>query len=234
MNATKLDLKVLAAAGLGLIALAGVFLWNELQVPAAGVVPLLALMVAGLARVELPRERILAGPVGLIALTCVAGGWYLASRDPLILVGLTVCVGGFVLALHRVHGGRALAEENKLQLLLLWQGLALAVMVTSAAFYFQFLTLGVAADAIERRLLLTLLWLAAGLALVYFGHRRAERVIRDAGFGFIGIAIAKAVLYDTTHLSGALRIGGLAAAGVLLLVGAWLSARTSSRAGGAL
>jgi len=46
---------------------------------------------------------------------------------------------------------------------------------------------------------------------------------------FIAMALGKALLYDTTHLSGLLRISGLAGAGALLLGGAWLSTVRTSR-----
>jgi uncharacterized membrane protein len=76
---------------------------------------------------------------------------------------------------------------------------------------------------------LTLGWLVAGVAMVLYGRQRGEGVIRDAGFAFIALALGKALAYDTTHLSGALRVSGLAGAGLLMLGGAWFSTRTSPR-----
>jgi uncharacterized membrane protein len=76
---------------------------------------------------------------------------------------------------------------------------------------------------------LTLGWLVTGVALVLHGRKRGEGVIRDAGFAFIAIALGKALAYDTTHLSGTLRVAGLAGAGLLMLGGAWLSTRSSTR-----
>ncbi|MFL5350924.1 MAG: DUF2339 domain-containing protein [Hyalangium sp.] len=120
-------------------------------------------------------------------------------------------------------------EQDRIQSVVTWYGLTAAAIATSWAFYFHFLTMGIAEDDVSRRLVLTLGWLVTGVALVLQGRKRGEGVIRDAGFAFIAISMGKALLYDTTHLSGTLRVAGLAGAGLLMLGGAWLSTRNSPR-----
>jgi len=226
--ATKWDVRVLAVAGAGLMGLAGVFLWRDLQVPHELLLALAAVGASVVALAELPRERPLAGPIALLATGVVGGLWYAATKSGLLLPGLgvTVLAAGFtVLRTHQ----RPSVREDTLQGVLLWYGLTAAVLAASWAFYFHFFTLGFASEDIGRRLVLTLGWLTAGVGLVVYGRHRGETVIRDAGFAFIAVALGKALLYDTTHLSGMLRISGLAGAGALMLGGAWLSTVRTSR-----
>lgn len=230
MNATKLDFKVLVGAGVGLLALAGGFLWSEAQVPKEALVAVGAVAAAVLAMARWPRKRPLAGPIALILVTAIGGSWYALTKPLLMLPSLGVCLVASAATVYRMHG-EAWDAKDRLHLLLLWHGLTFAGLVTSAVFYFQFLSLGIAQDAIGRRIVLTLTWLVVGIAFVFAARVRGQPVIRDAGFGFIGVAVAKAVFYDTIELSGALRIGGLAAAGLLLLLGAWVTARLSKPTG---
>lgn len=227
MNGTKWDVRVLAIAGVGLLGLAAVFLWRDLQVPMEMLLAIAALGATGLAFAEVPRERPVAGPLAVLACGVLGGAWYAATKSGLLLIGLAVTLGAAALCAWRVR--RQHVEQDRVQSVLVWYGLTAAAIATSWAFYFHFLTLGFAGDDIGRRLVLTLGWLAAGVALVLHGRKRGEGVIRDAGFAFIAIALGKALAYDTTHLSGTLRVAGLAGAGLLMLGGAWLSTRTSHR-----
>ncbi|MGA9523066.1 MAG: DUF2339 domain-containing protein [Myxococcaceae bacterium] len=226
----KLDLKVLTVAGAALLALAGVFLWRELQMPAAAVLAVAAVLAAGLAQARIPRARPIAGPIALLGVSVGGALWYFTRFDPLLLWGLGVAVLASAFTVYRMHRP-ARDAEDRLQLALLWYGVTVSALFASAAFYFQFLTIGYAHDEIARRLVLSIVWLAVGLVLVFNGHQRRERVIRDAGFGFVGAALLKVVLYDTTHLHGTLRIAGLAAAGMLLLLGAWVTSRRTAAVG---
>ncbi|WP_158502028.1 DUF2339 domain-containing protein [Vitiosangium sp. GDMCC 1.1324] len=231
MNATmstKWDVRVLAVAGTGMLGLAGVFLWRDLQVPHELLLAVAAVLASAVALAEVPRERPLAGPLVLL-LTGIGGGlWYAATKSGLLLVGLglTVLTSAITVARTWRHSE---AREDRLQAVLLWYGLTAAVIAASWAFYFHFFTLGFAADDIGRRLVLTLGWLATGVGLVVYGRMRGEGVIRDAGFAFIAMALGKALLYDTTHLNGTLRVAGLAGAGALMLGGAWLSSQRTAR-----
>ncbi len=230
MYAMKLDMKVLTGAGAGLLALAGVFLWRELQIQAAVLLAVAAVLAAVVAQARLPRSRPIAGPIALLAVSVAGGLWYFTRFDPTLLWGLGVAVLASGYTVYRMHRP-ARDAEDRLQLALLWYGVTVSALIASAAFYFQFLTIGYAHDEIARRLVLTIVWLAAGLVLVFNGHQRREQVIRDAGFGFVGAALFKVLLYDTTHLQGTLRIAGLAAAGMLLLLGAWVTSRRTALEG---
>lgn len=227
MNGTKWDVRVLAVAGAGLLGLAAVFLWRDLQVPMEMLLALAAVGAMGLALAGVPRERPLAGPLAVLACGVLGGAWYAATKSGLLLTGLAVTLVAAALCVWRSR--RQGMEQDRVQSVLIWYGLTAAAIATSWAFYFHFLTLGFAGDDIGRRLVLTLGWLAAGVALVLHGRKRGEGAIRDAGFAFIAIALGKALAYDTTHLSGTLRVAGLAGAGLLMLGGAWLSTRTSPR-----
>ena len=85
------------------------------------------------------------------------------------------------------------------------------------------LTLGVADESLARRLIPTIGWLAIGLALLIAARSRASAAGR-VGVGFVAVAVLKALIYDSTHLQGPLRVTVFAAVGVLLLAGARLTA----------
>jgi hypothetical protein len=223
MNGTKWDVRVLAIAGVGLLALAAVFLWRDLQVPSEALLAVAAVGAVGLAFAGVPR----AGPIAVLAAGVLGGAWYAATKSGLLLIGLGVTLAAAALTVWRSR--RPGAVPDRVQSILIWYGLTAAAIATSWAFYFHFLTLGFAEDDVGRRLVLTLGWLIAGVALVIHGRTRAEAVIRDAGFAFVAIAVTKALAYDTTHLSGTLRVAGLAGAGLLMLGGAYLSTRASAR-----
>jgi hypothetical protein len=186
-----------------------------------------ALIATGLAFAGVPKERPFAGPIAVLATGVLGGAWYAATKSGLLLPGLAVTLVAAALSVWRFQ--RVGAEQDRLQSVVVWYGMTAAVIATSWAFYFHFLTLGFAWDDVGRRLVLTLGWLVTGVALVLHGRKRGEGVIRDAGFAFIAIALGKALAYDTTHLSGTLRVAGLAGAGMLMLGGAWLSTRTAPR-----
>ncbi len=227
MTGTKWDVRVLAVAGVGLLALAAVFLWRDLQVPMEMLLTLAAVGATGLAFVSVPQARPLVGPIVVLACAVLGGLWFAATKSGLLLIGLAVTLAAAALCTWRSR--RPGLEPDRLESFLVWYGLAAATIAASWAFYFHFLTMGFAEDDVGRRLVLTLGWLVMGVVLVLQGRKRGESVMRDSGFAFIAIALGKALAYDTTHLSGTLRVAGLAGAGVLMLAGAWLSTRTSPR-----
>jgi hypothetical protein len=229
MHGTKWDVRVLFGAGAGLLTLAGVFLWRDLQVPHELLLALAALACAGLVLAGVPRQRPLAGPIAVLACAVLGGLWYAATKSGLLLVGLAVTLAASAFGVWREGRSQEEARPDRLPSVLAWYGLTAAALVASWAFYFHFLTLGLAEDEVGRRLVLTLGWLVAGVGLVVHGRAREQSVIRDAGFAFIAFALAKALAYDTTHLSGTLRVAGLAASGLLMMGGAWLSTRGTPR-----
>lgn len=224
MNSNKLDLKVMAWGGGALLMLAGLLFWSELQIPFEGVVAVLAALAAIVSFVRIPRERPLAGPIALLAVTLLGGAWFLATKAPILLMSLAICLVASAVTVWRMHRP-AISQDDRLHLMLLWYGLVASVVVASGAFYFQFFTLGFAHDEVARRLALTLAWVAGGVALIHVAYRRGEPVVRDAGVGLLAVAVGKLLLYDTVHLSGSVRIAGLTAAGLLLLLGAWATAK---------
>ena len=221
-DATKWDSRVLLWAGAGLVALAVAFLWNDLHVRPEALVAVGAVVAAGLTLARMPRGLPLLGPAALLSSASVGGLWYAGTRHPFLLVALAVTFLAALVAALRSRGVPG-SHEDRLRRVVLWYGLAVAGLASSWAFYFQFFTLGIAQDEVARRMLLTLGWLGAGVAMVLVARRRGETVIRDAGFLLVAAAIGKALLYDTTHLSGALRVAVLAAAGVLMLAGGWMT-----------
>lgn len=228
MHGNKWDVRVLYGAGAGLLGLAAVFLWRDLQVPHELLLALAALGTAAVVALRVPGPRPLAGPIAVLACAGLGGAWYAATKSGLLLVGLAVTLAVAALSVWRNRMPTE-ADEDKLPAVLSWYGLTAAALVVSWAFYFHFLTLGLAEDEVGRRLVLTLGWLVVGVGLVIHSRKRNLSIIRDSGFAFIALALAKALAYDTTHLSGTLRIVGLACAGVLMLGGAWLSTRNTPR-----
>lgn len=212
----KLDSGVLMSAGAVLLAMAAFFLWRDLAVRPEMLVGIGAVAAAAVSVAGIKRRWPLVGPIALLATVLTGGGWYAATREPVLLGALAVTLAASVVTALGTQ--RAMpSEHERYQRVLAWYGFAIASLVTSFAFYFHFLTLGVAQDELARRAVLTLAWLAAGVGLVLWGRRKGEHAIRDAGFLFLAASVGKAVLYDTTHLDGMLRVGLLAITGAVLL-----------------
>ncbi|NMO19323.1 DUF2339 domain-containing protein [Pyxidicoccus fallax] len=221
---TKWDVKVLGSVGAGLLAMAAVFLWRDLQVPRELLLTVAACVAAGLALVRIPMTRGLLGPIAVLTCAVAGGLWYGATKQELLLVGLAVTLAVSVVTLLRSRPGPGEAPD-RVRDVLSWYGLTTAAIAASWSFYFHYLTLGIAEDNVARRLVLTLGWLVVGVALVLTGRQRGTPVMRDAGFAFVAIAVGKALLYDTMNLHGTLRVAGLAVAGALMLGAAWLTSR---------
>jgi hypothetical protein len=218
-----------ALAGAALIALAAFFVWRDLGV--GGEYLLIgAATVAALAEwLQRPRRWPHAGLAGLLGCTLVAGTCFalgafagsISATDfhpVLLFVVMAIAVVGCVAAAARTH---LVHREGPLPAQVVFP-IALIGLVLSIAAYYQFFTVGFAAEHVGRRLILTLTWLSAGLSLEAWGHARPDRNVAHAGLLLVVCAVAKAVFYDTTHLDGGWRIAVLAAAGLLLLGGAWL------------
>lgn len=218
------DRLLLGGAGALLLGLAGVFGWRELQVDPAYLLTIVA--TAGLVASSLDKKKLAtrAGLITLLLCAALGGAWYATVRSAALLPGLLVAACGGLLFLGRGYP-RARYLRDLPTLSLGFGVLVVTTLVASWAGYFHFLTAGVAADAVARRLVLTLLWVAAGVALVVFGGKQRELAMRNAGYVFVVAAIGKALLYDTTHLGGGLRVLVLLAAGGCLLGGAALSAQ---------
>ena len=224
----KLETNVLGYAGAALLALAAVFLWREL----AEVVVVLGAAGAAVGASVLARLKVpLVGPALLLGATGVGALWYGASREPLLLVGLVVSFGAAIgLAMLERRGPALESTQARWHRLLSWHGVAVSGLVSSFALYFQIFD---ASDLslqgfVARRALLSLGWLFAGVGLVLHGRSRRATEIRDAGFLVLAAAVAKLLVYDTTHLDGLLRVGALAVGGAVLLASAAMVRRLNS------
>jgi len=226
-DATKWDSKVLLAAGGGLVLLSGAFLWHDLQVRPELLVALAAVVTAVLTMTRVPKTQPLFGPIALLATGVIGGFWYAATKEPLLLAALGVTFLASLVAVRRSLRVAA-TPTDRLHRALTWFGAAIAGLAASWAFYFQFLTLTYASEDIGRRMVLTLAWLLAGAGLVVGGKKRGENAMRDAGFFLGAFAVAKALLYDTTHLYGGMRVAVLGVAGLLLLGTGWLTSRVQA------
>lgn len=216
----KHDWRILAAAGAGMLCLAGGFLWRDLQVQPEVLLVVASVLGAGVALWSRGRQPLL-GPAAMIACTLAGGAWYAIGRSPLLLIGLAASWAAALLGI--ALGNRAPhAAADRVHNVLLWHGFVLASVVTSCAVYFQFLTLGIP-DHIGRRLVLSLLWLLAATLLMVTARVTGRAVARDAAFGFVAMALAKAILYDSAHLDGWLRVGEFAVAALLLWSAAWVA-----------
>lgn len=225
---TKLDLRVLGIAGTLLFILAAVFLWRDLEVPPAVLAAVAAVGVAGLSMSGVDRRLPLLAPIAMVALVMGVGGWYAAVREPLLLVPLAVTVLASVGLVIR-EPAQAWEPIEQLRRVLVWHGMVLAALAASWAWYFHFVTLRVAPSDDLHRLILTAAWMLAGVFLVVLARWRELPAARDAGFAFLAAGVGKLVLYDTAHLYGLVRVGGLAAGGAVLLLGAWLTMRLMPR-----
>jgi len=226
MNADRAErgARWFAVGGAGLLAVAGYFAWTELALDPRYALTVAALLATGAA---LSRRRwfALAAFAGLIACAAVGGAAYFTEPSDALLVGLVVAAAGA--AAHALRGWLG-GDEDGARRALVSHGWVASALLASGALYLRFVTLGVGADHVARRLALTLTWLAIGIVVVTVRARGKWH----AGYLFVLVATAKALFYDTLRLDGGLRVATLALAGVFLLGGAWLlRRRPAARAG---
>ena len=213
---------ILAAGGAGFLVLAGFFLMRDLALPPQTLLSALAVLASVAAAIGRPRRLPWLAPGALLGLAVVGGGWYLAVTSPALLPALALTAVGSIATVAR-HERRAPLAPSDLAGRLAWYAAGAAFLAASAALYFHFVTLGVADESLARRLIPTIGWLAIGLALFIAARSRASAPGR-VGVGFVAVAVLKALIYDSTHLQGPLRVTVFAAVGVLLLAGARLTA----------
>jgi hypothetical protein len=212
---------VLGAAGL-------FFLWHDLALSAEWLLVAGSGVAAALAATGRPRFAP-ALPLWLgTVLALAAATWFAAGallglvepRDfhplPLILVGvlaLATCVRCIFAHRHRPFSALTIIP------------ITLSALAASLLFYHQIFTVSLDGEFLMRRLLLTLAWLGGGLGMLFMADRRTDRALASAGFLVVACATAKALAYDTTHLSGSLRVLVLAGAAGLTLASAALLGR---------
>jgi hypothetical protein len=221
------DATWLKLGGAGFLALAGGFFWRDLALPPAALV----LVAAGLSTLatllRLPRRWPLVAPAAVLATVLAGGGWFLADKDPLLLPALAAALVAAIVGLVQLEHHDEW-PASPLPGRLAWYGAGAAFLVATWAFYFHFLTTGIAADSVARRLVPTIVWLAVGLGLFVAGGARRGRAPVQVGAGLALVALVKAIAYDTTHLGGPLRVAVLGAVGALLLTGGQTLARAAA------
>ncbi len=83
----------------------------------------------------------------------------------------------------------------------------------------------------QAQVALTIMWALVGLGLLGFGLVRDSLASRGAGLALLGLATAKALLYDLSALDIAYRVLSLLGLGVLLLAGAYAYQRLRAKSG---
>jgi hypothetical protein len=217
----------LTVGGASLCGLAALFLWRDLQLGSEYFLVLLALAATALGIARRPRARPELGVQLLVACAAIAALWLAAFIDGLvddsvfhwlpILLALGIALGGAIAVAFLTPSWSDEAHAERLT-----YSLVAIALVASWAFYYRIFTVGFAADQVARRMVLTGVWLAAGLVLLM-----RRDALATGGRVLVVAAVAKALLYDTSHLHGPLRIVLLLGAGGLLLGGAWITSRRS-------
>jgi hypothetical protein len=209
----------LAGGGVLLLLVAGAFLWVDFAVNPEWLLAIAAAAATGIGLLRRSTYAIL-GQMALLGCGLIGGVFYGAVRSDVLLAGVVVAALGATAHALSNHFRRDADPFAKQMAAHTW---TLATLLASGALYFRFITLGVGSEQLVRRLVLTLTWLAIGLAVVVF---RSSRGRWHAGYLFVAVAVGKALVYDTVHLDGALRIATLGLAGLLLLGGSyWMSRR---------
>jgi hypothetical protein len=223
------DARWLAWGGALLCALAILFTWGQLAIDSEYLLTVAAFAATALGIWQRPRSRPDLGMHLLLVIAVVSAAWFgggaylgvveVKAFHPLpLLLGLALSLAGALAV--ALTTWRNADDKRAAGLVLTLVGIGI---LASAAIYYQVFTVGVAEHQVARRLILTLLWLSGGLALFVRGRGRAA--LQQGGRVLSAAAYLKALLYDTTHLDGGLRILALLVTGGLLLGGAWALGR---------
>ena len=206
--------------GGALLVIAGVLVWREVSLEAV-VMLLVGSGAAMVGTLVLERKKkSLLGPALTLASVVVSSAWYAATRDPLVLLSLASGFATFAW-LAFANRARTALVMTPAHRMFAWQGLAWSgLALTLATSFHLFHGSELLGDGfVARRVIVTVAWLAAGLAGVVWGGKREDRAVLNAGLVLTVAALGKLLLYDTTHLDGVLRIAAFALAGGLTWVG---------------
>jgi len=147
-----------------------------------------------------------------------------ASHTDWLVAIAVAAVASIILVLHSrsVWMDFDMADHTKqaanLESGAVWVALTFTTLGLFWAFYFHFLT-SLNDNFIERRLIFTLFLILVGIVLSIIGRNRPQPFLSLLGLSYLGVGVAKAIVYDTTHLGGFLRIAVFAGGGLLLLAG---------------
>src|SRR5262245_35266583 len=92
------QVRAFAAAGAGLLALAGIYLWRDLAIAPEYLLSVAAAVSAAFAVAAWPRALAWAGAAGLFACAVAGGAWYAAVRADALVPGLALAFAGAVAA----------------------------------------------------------------------------------------------------------------------------------------
>ncbi len=211
--------------GGGLLALALIFLWRDLGLPHQLVMLVPVALGATATWFSWPRGWPWAGPAMLCAAVAGTGVWFLAEKTAVLLLpSAAASVVGVICLVFVVRSRAALSDEA---FRLVWYAVGAATWLLSWQAYLQFGTLDIFAETVARRMVPTFFWMASGLGLFIAASRRHLVPAVHVALALVTLAIGKALVYDTSHLSGTLRVVTLAGAGILMLFASHM-ARTSS------
>jgi len=233
IDRTPAQINWLWAAGAMLAALSLLFLYRELQLGPEWLVPVTTLVFGVLSLLTIPAALPMLAPLGVTATLIVGTVWWYLRPDSLaLLVGVVASFAAAVTALL-VNRLRQVTTEKSERLeqhrSAQWYAAGLSSLALSWVLYLNWFTFDHALGAElagPRRMAITLVWLIVGLAAVARAVQKRHRLLKHIGFLFTGVAVAKALLYDTVHLTSFWRVGVLAVAGVLLMSVAAVLQRT--------
>ena len=203
--------------------------WKEAELDVLFVVPA-GSALALLATVLLERSKTRHyGPVMSLVSALAAGATYAMTPHPLIVAAIAMSFGTFAW-LAWVYRDWSEDEGHRA---LVFQGLAWTGLLVTMTGSFQLFHASGLLDAeyVKRRVILTLLWLGAGLWFFVRGSHRDDGSMRNGGLVLTVAGLGKLLLYDTTHLDGALRIAVMGVAGLLTLAAGQLLARSHHESG---
>jgi len=226
-----IDKKVLYLAGAGFIGIATILTVRELQLELGwSITLLLAALCTGVQFTKASPAKTLT--IGAFAALGLSGpvGYFLSGREMSFYFATTAYFVGALLLAFRldpewrsapdIEGARGIRFEN-----LQAGAIGFAAIVSSLSFfwltYFRYLT-SLQDEFIARRLIFTLFLLTIGIGLNVAGRARSSTLIGYGGLLYLIAGVAKALAYDTTHLTGFLRIGVFVLGGIVLVCGATL------------
>jgi hypothetical protein len=215
--------------GGGLLALALLFLWRDLGLPHQLVMLVPVALGSAATWSSWPRNASWVGPAVLCAAVAGTGIWFLADKSAaLLLPSAAACMAGVMLLALAERKVMAASDQA---LRLTWYAAGAAAWLLSWQAYLQFGTLDVLAETVARRMVPTFLWMASGLGLFIAASRRHLMPGVHVALALVAVATGKALIYDTSHLSGSLRVITLAGAGVLMLFASHLARGSTPKSG---
>jgi hypothetical protein len=220
-----IDTKAMYVVGFIFVTIAVILTIRELNMGVGWIISILLFAMA--ITYELLKGFGKTAALVLFALSGIAApiGFFIVKRDIAFYVAIVVF---FILSTYLVLRTRNIWSQFEIhnddkkamnmESSFVWFALILSSLTFSWATYFKFLT-SMENEFIARRLVFTLFLIVVGIICSVSGRKSPQPFLGIMGLTFIGIGVAKALLYDTTHLIGFLRIAVFAGGGALLLVG---------------